>query len=236
MTPRQDFAGPRADIYFTNSLTINAERVLTTRPVRHPPIIVASDGQVHNEMESCFGGLLAEPVYSARFAVFSVLPKKAHRLARSWSTVLHCPNSTGRRTQAGRLGKRGQHRDVIWFVGSCAARSNVQVHGHRGSKHANLARANRGGLNTSSLECWHFPRNRMELRKCRMGFRFRNWCPTWIKPQDCSASGYRSVSSGVGPRLKRRTPTPGTAVDSSSKTGGSSYANCTAGVPPRHWG
>ena len=78
---------------------------------------------LHNEREPCFGGLLANPTYSARFAVFSVLPESWHRLAPRWSRVLHCPYSTGCRTTGGGFSASlRKHRDVIWFVGSCNAR------------------------------------------------------------------------------------------------------------------
>ena len=60
-------------IFFTKVFTLMPERVLITRPLRHPPIIVATDGQLDSEREPSIGVLLADALSKTRIAMFSVI-------------------------------------------------------------------------------------------------------------------------------------------------------------------
>ena len=97
-------------IYVTKVFTLMPERVVTTRPVRHPPVIVASSGRLGSEREPSIGVLLADPVFGepsigvlladpvfgepsigvlladpvcdAKIAMFSVIPKRLQSARR----------------------------------------------------------------------------------------------------------------------------------------------------------
>ena len=67
--------------------------VLTTRPVRHPPIIVASDGELGSVKGPSIGGLFADPMcnkYKGR-RVFCDPRMLAIRLALRRSRTLLLP-------------------------------------------------------------------------------------------------------------------------------------------------
>ena len=77
----------RALIYITKAFTLMPERVLTTLPVRHPPITVASDGQLGSKTEPSVGVLLADPMSNARFTMFSVIPESSQSAGREAGAI-----------------------------------------------------------------------------------------------------------------------------------------------------
>ena len=63
----------QALIYFSKVFTRMPECVLTTRPLRLPPVNVASDGQLGSEQVPSIGVLLADPMANTRIALLSSL-------------------------------------------------------------------------------------------------------------------------------------------------------------------
>ena len=94
----------------------DAGTCLTTR--RHPPIIVANDGQLSSEKEPSIGVLLADPMSKTTCLQSTWREDRAeHLVVQVGPAAITTGVALGRAWMP--------HRDVIWFLDSGAARASV---------------------------------------------------------------------------------------------------------------